>query len=99
LARALYGNPVLVVLDEPNSNLDDQGDGALEKALLQLKQKQTTVIVITHRNNILSKVDKLMILNEGNLVVFGPKDQVINYLQQQKQQSVAPNTNQSPKPA
>lgn len=96
LARALYGNPVLVVLDEPNSNLDDQGDSALEKALLQLKQKRTTVIVITHRNNILSKVDKLMVLNEGNLVVYGPRDQVILYLQQQQ---AAPAIHQSPKPA
>lgn len=84
LARALYDSPVLVVLDEPNSNLDEQGEGALEKALLLLRQKQTTVIVITHRNNVLSKVDKLMILNDGNLVVYGPKQQVVNYLQQQQ---------------
>ncbi|MBL1264579.1 MULTISPECIES: type I secretion system permease/ATPase [Methylomicrobium] len=86
LARALYGNPVLVVLDEPNSNLDEQGESALEKALLQLKQKQTTVIIITHRNNVLSKVDKMMILNDGALVVYGPKTQVIEYLQQQQKQ-------------
>ncbi len=84
LARALYGNPVLVVLDEPNSNLDEQGELALENALVQLKQKRVTVIIITHRNNVLSKVDKLMILKDGSLVVYGPKDQVISYLQQQQ---------------
>ncbi|MGZ4994580.1 MAG: type I secretion system permease/ATPase [Methylobacter sp.] len=86
LARALYGNPVLVVLDEPNSNLDEQGEAALEKALLQLKQKQSTVLIVTHRNNVLSKVDKLLILNDGLLAVYGPKDQVIAHLQQQTQQ-------------
>jgi len=85
LARALYDNPVLVVLDEPNSNLDEQGESALEKALLRLKEKQTTVIIITHRNNVLSRVDKLLILSEGALVAYGPRVQVVEYLQQQQQ--------------
>jgi ATP-binding cassette subfamily C protein EexD len=92
LARALYDNPVLVVLDEPNSNLDEQGEAALEQALLQLKQKQTTVLMITHRNNVLSKVDKLLILNEGALVAYGPRDQVIAYIQQKQQQANVPAT-------
>ena len=83
LARALYGNPVLVVLDEPNSNLDELGEAALEKALLELKQKQTTVLIVTHRNSVLSKVDKLLILNDGLLAVYGPRDQVVAHLQQQ----------------
>ncbi|WP_340122797.1 type I secretion system permease/ATPase [Methylobacter svalbardensis] len=90
LARALYGNPVLVVLDEPNSNLDEQGEAALEKALIRLKEKQTTVLIVTHRNSVLSKVDKLLILSEGTLAVYGPRDQVIAHLQQQQQQAVAP---------
>lgn len=90
LARALYGNPALVVLDEPNSNLDEQGESALEKALIKLKQKQCTVIIITHRNNVLSKVDKLLILQDGNLAVYGPKDQVISYIQKQQQQAAMP---------
>jgi ATP-binding cassette subfamily C protein EexD len=85
LARALYGNPVLVVLDEPNSNLDEQGEAALEKALLKLKQKQSTVLIITHRNSVLSKVDKLLILKDGALAVYGPRDQIVAHLQQQKQ--------------
>ncbi len=85
LARALYGKPVLVVLDEPNSNLDEQGEAALEKALLQLKQKQSTVLIITHRNSVLSKVDKLLILKDGALAVYGPRDQIVAHLQQQKQ--------------
>ncbi len=89
LARALYGNPVLVVLDEPNSNLDEQGEAALERALLQLKQKQSTVLIITHRNSVLSKVDKLLILNEGVLAVYGPRDQVIEHLKKQQQPAKA----------
>ncbi len=92
LARALYGNPVLVVLDEPNSNLDEQGEAALEKALLQLKQKQSTVLIITHRNSVLSKVDKLLILNDGMLAVYGPRDQVVAHLQQQQQAATMPAT-------
>lgn len=92
LARALYGNPVLVVLDEPNSNLDEQGELALEKALLQLQAMQTTVLIVTHRNNVLAKVSKLMILRDGALVVYGPKDQVIAHLQKQQQVAANPAT-------
>ena len=74
-----------MVLDEPNSNLDEQGELALEKALLQLQAMQTTVLIVTHRNNVLARVSKLMILKDGALVVYGPKDQVIAHLQQQQQ--------------
>jgi ATP-binding cassette subfamily C protein EexD len=85
LARALYGEPVVVILDEPNSNLDEQGEQALANALTQLKAIGSTVILITHRNNILTKVDKLLILNEGKLVAYGGREQVIAYLQQQNE--------------
>jgi ATP-binding cassette subfamily C protein EexD len=88
LARALYGDPVVVVLDEPNSNLDEQGELALGNALQRLKQKQSTVVVITHRNNVLANVDKLLILSDGQLTVYGPKDQVIAHLQKSAQQAV-----------
>jgi ATP-binding cassette, subfamily C, bacterial EexD len=94
LARALYGDPVIVVLDEPNSNLDEQGEAALGSAIIRLKQKKVTVIVITHRNNVLINVDKLLILNDGQLSVYGPKDQVIAHLQ--KQQVVATQENTPP---
>ncbi len=89
LARALYGEPRIVVLDEPNSNLDELGETALGNAIQRLKQKQTTVIVITHRNNVLANVDKLLILNDGLVSVYGPKDQVIAHLQQQQAQAQA----------
>ncbi len=82
LARTLYGNPVLVILDEPNSNLDDQGEQALARALLTLKQRGCTVIVITHRVGILSIVDRIMLLNEGSLVLDGARDEVLAKLNQ-----------------
>lgn len=81
LARALYGDPVAVVLDEPNSNLDEQGELALANALQRLKHNKTTVILVTHRNSVLSRVDKLLILNDGQLALYGPRDQVIAHLQ------------------
>ncbi len=83
LARALYGDPVVVVLDEPNSNLDEQGELALGNAIQRLKQKRVTVIVITHRNNVLANVSKLLILNDGLLALYGPRDLVLEKLQQQ----------------
>ena len=97
LARALYGDPVIVVLDEPNSNLDEQGEYALGQAIQLLKQKKTTIIVITHRNNVLKNVEKLLILQDGLLSVYGPKDQVIAHLQQKAEATknsnlVEPNT-------
>ncbi len=96
LARALYGDPVVVVLDEPNSNLDEQGELALGNAISRLKQKRVTVIVITHRNNVLANVDKLLILNDGLLSVYGPKDQVIAHLQQQKMAASQAKSPQAP---
>lgn len=87
LARALYGNPVLVILDEPNSNLDDVGEQALAQALLTLKQKKCTVIVITHRLGVLSIVDRIMVLNDGMLVLDGARDEILNKLNQRPAQA------------
>jgi ATP-binding cassette, subfamily C, bacterial EexD len=83
LARALYGTPKVVVLDEPNSNLDEQGELALANAIRRLKEKRVTVIIVTHRNNVLGQLDKLLILNDGLLALYGPRTDVINHLQQQ----------------
>ncbi|AMZ70330.1 MULTISPECIES: type I secretion system permease/ATPase [Pseudomonas] len=77
LARALYGEPRLVVLDEPNSNLDEAGEKMLAEALQKLRQSRATVFVITHRPGVLAQVDKLLVLNHGELSLFGPRDQVL----------------------
>jgi len=80
LARAMYGDPVLIVLDEPNSNLDDTGELALVQAVLDLKSHGSTVIIMTHRTNIVGIVDKLMVLREGTLQLYGPRNEVLSAL-------------------
>jgi peptide/nickel transport system ATP-binding protein len=67
LARAIYGSPSLIVLDEPNANLDSEGEEALAKCLNQLKQEGKTVVLITHKANILGGTDRTLILNEGTV--------------------------------
>jgi PrtD family type I secretion system ABC transporter len=77
LARALYGNPRLVVLDEPNANLDHDGEQALLHALHDLKQEGVTVIIIAHRPSLLGGVDKLLVLREGAIEAFGPRNEIM----------------------
>ncbi|MDX9744487.1 MAG: type I secretion system permease/ATPase, partial [Arcobacteraceae bacterium] len=76
-ARAIYNDPVLVVLDEPNSNLDEQGELALVEAIKILKEKKSTVIIITHRPNILQVTNKLALVKNGLLELYGQTDQVL----------------------
>ena len=71
LARAVFGNPAIIVLDEPNSNLDDDGEAALVQAVLQMKAAGTTVVIISHRPSILSATDQIMILDAGKIRLFG----------------------------
>ena len=73
LARALYGNPRIVVLDEPNASLDHQGDDALVRALELLKKDGVTVLIVAHRPSLLRTVDKLLVLREGAVEKFGPR--------------------------
>jgi ATP-binding cassette subfamily C exporter for protease/lipase len=82
LARALYGKPVFVVLDEPNSSLDDAGDAALANAIAALKQMGTTFVVMTHRTSVLGVADKMLIMRDGAQQAFGPRDEVLAALQQ-----------------
>lgn len=77
LARAIYNYPKIVVLDEPNSNLDDMGERALVVAIAELKKRGTTVILITHRPAILGITDKIAFMREGQLQLFGPRDEVL----------------------
>jgi ATP-binding cassette, subfamily C, bacterial EexD len=82
IARALYGMPRLVVLDEPNSNLDTDGDAALARTLDELKRTGCTVIVVTHRNNLLTQADKILLMADGQVAVYGDRDKVMATLQQ-----------------
>lgn len=83
LARALYGEPAVIVLDEPNANLDDEGEKALHNAMLMLKTKGATVILISHRPSILSVADRVVVLKEGKLLASGPRDSVLQALRPQ----------------
>jgi ATP-binding cassette subfamily C exporter for protease/lipase len=88
LARALYGEPALVVLDEPNSSLDDAGDAALTAAILKLKARGTTFVVMTHRTSVLAVADKMLVLCDGAMQGFGPRDEVLAALRQAGEQAM-----------
>lgn len=77
-ARAIYDNPVLVVLDEPNSNLDDQGEAALVRAIKSLKERRTTVVIITHRPSILQVTNKIAVIKQGLLEVYGNTNEILS---------------------
>lgn len=88
LARALYGNPRIVILDEPNSNLDEEGEASLVRALINLKQvTKSTVVLVTHRPSILSVVDNIMVMQDGQIAMGGPRQEILAKLAAaQKQQ-------------
>ena len=93
LARALYGDPAFVVLDEPNSSLDEQGDAALASAIAQLKSRGTTFVVMTHRTSVLGVADKMLVLRDGQTQMFGARDDVLKALNEaaaKAQQPAAP---------
>ena len=96
LARALYDDPSFLVLDEPNSNLDDVGEAALAQAILQLKQRQKTIILISHRPNIIRVTNKLLMLRDGIVAAFGPTDQVLKALADAQNQAKAQQPAQLP---
>ena len=95
LARALYGMPKFVVLDEPNASLDEAGDAALLNAVKKLRAQGTTVIVMTHRLNILGAIEHMLVMVDGQVQRFGTCQEVLAALQS-PQQAVAPSTNQQP---
>lgn len=88
LARALYGDPSLIVLDEPNSSLDDVGEAALIQALSELKRRGKTLVLISHRPTVLNIVDKILLLREGTVHMFGSRDEVFAALRQASVASV-----------
>jgi ATP-binding cassette subfamily C exporter for protease/lipase len=101
LARAVYGDPVLVVLDEPNANLDDVGEAALVQTVRELKAKGRTVFLITHRPGIVAVADRLLLLRDGRVQAEGPRDGVLAGLRAAQAQPAAPapGTGLNPQPA
>jgi ABC-type protease/lipase transport system fused ATPase/permease subunit len=78
LARALYGDPFLVVLDEPNANLDGEGEAALQNAIRALKARGAIVVLIAHRPAVLEHCDKVLVLANGAQQAFGPRDALLS---------------------
>jgi ATP-binding cassette, subfamily C, bacterial PrsD len=89
LARALYGKPFLVVLDEPNSNLDSEGEDALTDAILGVRRRGGIVVVVAHRPSALAGVDLVLVMGQGRQQVFGPKDDVLRKFQRPRMQRSA----------
>ncbi|WP_249159490.1 type I secretion system permease/ATPase [Bradyrhizobium tropiciagri] len=80
LARAVYCNPSFVVLDEPSSNLDSEGDAALADCIIQLKKRGATVVIVSHRPATIGLVDKILVLREGAAEMFGPRVEIMSRL-------------------
>ena len=82
LARALYGDPFLIVLDEPNSNLDSEGDEALIRAVRSARARGAIVVVVAHRPIGIKAVDQVLVLKDGRMQAFGPKEAVLGQVPQ-----------------
>jgi len=80
LARTLFGDPKLVVLDEPNANLDQEGEAALAKAILSLRERGATIVMISHKPSAFQHADKLLVLQGGHIKMYGPRDEVLQQL-------------------
>ena len=88
LARAMYGDPSVIVLDEPNSNLDDAGEQALVNAVKDLRQRGKTIILITHRTSAIAATTKLLLMREGSVHMFGPTDKVLAAMNEANQKQL-----------
>ncbi len=99
LARAIYGNPNFVLLDEPNSSLDEAGEQALMNTLMFLKSRKCTTIVITHRASVLPAADKILALRDGQVAAFGPRDEVLAALRKATTPRAIPATPSAAAPA
>jgi len=84
IARAIYGDPVYLVMDEPNASMDDAGEAALMKLIKALKLKKTTVIFTTHRLKLLAVADMMLVLKNGQQMILGPTQEVLNQLNEKK---------------
>jgi ATP-binding cassette subfamily C protein len=90
LARAVYGEPALVVLDEPNANLDNEGDVALANCIMQLKRQKVSVVLIAHQTSTIGVADKLLAMHDGAVVLFGPRADVLDRIHRRPTLAAAP---------
>jgi ATP-binding cassette subfamily C protein len=97
LARALYGNPFMVVLDEPNSNLDADGDLALATAIANVRMRKGIVVIVAHRPSALTNVDQIMFMANGAVQAFGPRDEVLAKVVRSEPPKRAANAGDSPR--
>lgn len=88
IARALYGAPALLVFDEANAHLDAEGENCLIEALVALKRRHATVLIAAHRTSVLLHADKLLLLADGRIELFGPRDEVMHRLQAARHEDV-----------
>ena len=87
LARALYNDPAFIILDEPNANLDSEGEEALAEAIVKAKNNQQTIIIVAHRPSALKVCDKVLFIRDGHQLAFGPRDEVLNKILQSPEQN------------
>lgn len=85
LARALFKKPVFIVLDEPNSNLDDAGEQALAQSLLKMRERKATAVIVTHRMSALKTATKMLVMQDGKVLKFGPTQTVLEELNKARQ--------------
>ena len=98
LARCLYGDPVLFVLDEPNSNLDAEGEAALDRAIRVSMARGASVVVIAHRPSALASIQQILVLSEGRTVALGPRDEILQKVLNRPAPANAPTAKPLPKP-
>lgn len=92
LARALYGNPQVIILDEPNSNLDEEGEIRLMQCLTHLRQTGTTIVLVAHKPSLLAAADEILAMQQGRVALYGPRDAVLQKMaeiRQKQQQTIA----------
>jgi len=84
LARAIFGDPKLIVLDEPNSNLDQEGEAALTGTINRLKKQGAGVLLVAHRQSALAAVDKILVINDGAVELFDDRDEVLRIMTERR---------------